>query len=102
MIEQLLRFLTDGGVHSYEDLAKRLSVSIPLLEMMLEELSRLGYLRPVDSDCGTHCASCSIGSCSITGPITPMVISSFPPAARAARRDGEAHAAAAAPLVFRK
>ena len=68
MIEQLLRFLTDGGVHSYEDLAKRLSVSIPLLEMMLEELSRLGYLRPVDSDCGTHCASCSIGSCSITGP----------------------------------
>ena len=68
MIEQLLRFLTDGGVHSYEDLAKRLSVSIPLQEIMLEELSRLGYLRPVDSDCGTHCASCSIGSCSITGP----------------------------------
>jgi hypothetical protein len=68
MIEQLLGFLTDGGAHSYEDLAKRLSVSIPLLEMMLEDLSRLGYLRPVDSDCGTHCASCSIGSCSITGP----------------------------------
>ena len=68
MIEQLLGFLTDGGVYSYEDLAKRLSVSIPLLEMMLEDLSRLGYLRPVDSNCGTHCASCSIGSCSITGP----------------------------------
>ena len=68
MIEQLLRFLTEGGVQSYEDLAKRLSVSIPLLEMMLEDLSRLGYLSPVESDCGTHCASCSIGSCSITGP----------------------------------
>jgi hypothetical protein len=68
MIEQLLRLLTEGGVQSYEDLAKRLSVSIPLLEMMLEDLSRLGYLSPVDSDCGTHCASCSIGSCSITGP----------------------------------
>ena len=67
MIEQLLRFLTEGGVHSYEDLAKRLSISIPLLEMMLEDLSRLGYLRPVDSECGAHCTSCSIGSCSITG-----------------------------------
>jgi hypothetical protein len=68
MIEQLLRFLTEGGVHSYEALAQRLSISIPLLEMMLEDLSRLGYLRPVDSDCGAHCTSCSIGSCSITGP----------------------------------
>jgi hypothetical protein len=68
MIEQLLRFVAEGGVHSYEDLAKRLSAPLPLLEMMLEELSRLDYLRPVDSDCGKHCASCSIGSCSITGP----------------------------------
>jgi hypothetical protein len=68
MIEQLLRFLNEGGAHSYEDLAKRLSISIPLLEMMLEDLSRLGYLRPVDSECGTHCASCSLGGCSITGP----------------------------------
>ena len=68
MIEQLLRLLTDGGAHSYEELAKRLSISIPLLEMMLEDLSRLGYLSPVDSDCGAHCTSCSIGSCSITGP----------------------------------
>lgn len=68
MIEQLLRFVAEGGVHSYEDLAKRLSVPMPLLEMMLEELSRLDYLRPVDRDCGAHCSSCSIGSCSITGP----------------------------------
>jgi hypothetical protein len=68
MIEQLLRFLTEGGVHSYEDMAKRLSISIPLLEMMLEDLSRLGYLRPVDSASGAHCTGCSTGSCSITGP----------------------------------
>jgi hypothetical protein len=68
MIEQLLRSVAEGGVHSYEDLAKRLSVPLPLLEMMLEDLSRLGYLRPAGSDCGTHCAGCSVGSCSITGP----------------------------------
>lgn len=68
MIEQLLRILAEGGIHSYEDLASRLSVPMPLLEMMLEDLSRLEYLRPVNNDCGSHCAGCSMGSCSITGP----------------------------------
>jgi len=68
VIDQLLRFLTEGSALSYDDLARRLSISIPLLEMMLEDLSRLGYLRPVDTECGGHCAGCSIGSCSIKGP----------------------------------
>ena len=68
MIEQLLRILAEGGVHSYEELAERLSVPMPLLEMMLEDLSRLGYLRSIDNGCGAHCAGCSIGGCSIAGP----------------------------------
>ncbi len=67
MIEQLLRILAEGGVHSYEDLAERLSVPMPLLEMMLEDLSRLGYLRSMSNNCGMHCAGCSSGSCSIAG-----------------------------------
>jgi len=67
MIEQLLRILAEGGVHSYEDLAERLSVPVPLLEMMLEDLSRLGYLRSTNNDCGMHCAGCSGGGCSIAG-----------------------------------
>jgi len=68
MIEELLRLVAGGGVHSYEDLAQHLSISMPLLEMMLEDLARLGYLRPVDNGCGMHCAGCSIGGCSIRGP----------------------------------
>lgn len=68
MIEQLLRILAEGGIHSYEDLAGRLSVSMPLLEMMLEDLSRLGYLRSINNGCGMHCAACSVGGCSIAGP----------------------------------
>jgi len=68
MLEQLLRLVAEGGVHSYEDLARQLSIPVPLLEMMLEDLARLGYLRPVGSDCGGHCAGCSVGACSITGP----------------------------------
>jgi len=68
MLEQLLHMVAEGGLHSYEELAKRLSISVPLLETMLEDLARRGYLRPVDSDCGMHCTGCSAGTCSITGP----------------------------------
>jgi len=67
MIEQLLQTVARGGVHSYEDLMARLSISPPLLEMMLEDLVRLGYLRPVDGGCDSHCTGCSISGCSITG-----------------------------------
>ena len=68
MLEELLRLVAEGGVHSYEDLIGRLAVSEPLLEAMLEDLARLGYLRAVSDTCAGHCAGCSIGSCSVTGP----------------------------------
>lgn len=68
MIDQLLQRVAEGGVHSYEDLAKHLSISLPLLEMMLEDLARLGYLRPVGNGCAGHCGGCAIGGCSVAGP----------------------------------
>lgn len=68
MIDQLLRLVAEGGVHSYEDLTDHLSISQPLLEMMLEDLGRLGYLRAVGDGCGGHCGGCAVGGCSISGP----------------------------------
>ena len=68
MIEQLLQFVAEGGVHSYEDLTRHLSISQPLLEMMLEDLARLGYLRAVGDGCEGQCAGCAVGGCSIAGP----------------------------------
>jgi hypothetical protein len=38
------------------------------LEVMLEDLVRLGYLRAVDARCDGHCSGCSMGSCSVAGP----------------------------------
>jgi hypothetical protein len=67
MIEQLLSLVAEGGVHSYEELMRRLGVSQPLLEMMLENLARLGYLRAANDGCGTHCSGCAMGSCSVAG-----------------------------------
>jgi hypothetical protein len=61
--------VAEGGVHSYEDLMERLSISQPMLEAMLDDLGRLGYLRAVNSDCNEgHCSSCSVGRCSVSGP----------------------------------
>jgi hypothetical protein len=68
MLEQLLQFVAAGGVQSYEDLTDHLGISQPLLEAMLEDLARLGYLRALDDRCEGHCAGCSMGSCSVTGP----------------------------------
>ncbi len=66
MLEDLLRQLGRGGVQSYQDLAGALSISEPLLEAMLENLARLGYLRSVEG-CSGSCHGCSVGSCSVQG-----------------------------------
>jgi hypothetical protein len=68
MLENLLMLVAQGGVRSYDDLIGQLSISQPLLEVMLEDLSRLGYLSSVDDGCGGHCHGCSTGGCSIAGP----------------------------------
>jgi hypothetical protein len=68
MMEQLLRLVAEGGIHSYEDLAQHLLISQPLLEMMLEDLARLGYLRRVGDDCGERCLTCHSGGCVTMSP----------------------------------
>jgi hypothetical protein len=68
MLERLLELVAEGGVHSYEDLTRRLSISPALLQAMLEDLARLGYLRAVSDGCSEKCSACSIGRCAVTGP----------------------------------
>lgn len=68
MLEQLLELVAEGGVHSYEDLTKGLSITRPLLEAILEDLARLGYLRALGDECGERCSACPVGSCSVVGP----------------------------------
>ncbi|TEU18597.1 MAG: hypothetical protein E3J21_05600 [Anaerolineales bacterium] len=69
MLEHLLSLVGQGGVHSYADLARQLDVSEALLEQMLQDLARMGYLQPVADGCETHCADCPMtGACAIGGP----------------------------------
>ena len=76
MLEQLLSLLIEGGTHTPAQLARQLGVSEGLLEPMLADLGRLGYLRRApDLTCQAPpggpapCAGCSMGStCAVGGP----------------------------------
>lgn len=69
MLERLLSLVGQGGVRSYADLARQLDVSEELLEQMLEDLARMGYLQPVAEGCEAHCAGCTLEeACAIGAP----------------------------------
>ncbi len=58
MLERVLSIVAQGGIHTRGELAQRLNVSEELLEQMIEELVRMGYLKPVVGDCNDRCAGC--------------------------------------------
>lgn len=69
MLTELLRRVAQGGVHSTTVLARELGVSEGLLAQMMDDLVRMGYLKPVDASCGGKCNACPLaGGCSIGGP----------------------------------
>jgi hypothetical protein len=72
MLNDLLRLLGDGGIHSTAELARRLGVSETLVTTMTGDLTRRGYLTPVDTGCGIGCDGCGLAkACAPTPGITP-------------------------------
>ncbi|GEM_PF-478471 len=67
MLINLLRLLSEGGVVTFADLARKLEVGEQSLKMMMEDLARLGYLvdprqqQAKQDECGStcHCSGCS-------------------------------------------
>jgi hypothetical protein len=72
MLERLLSLVGQGGVHSYTDLARQLDVTVELVEQMLQDLARMGYLRPVADECESHCVDCPMANTSGTISSTRM------------------------------
>jgi len=69
VLEELLRRVATGGIHSYTQLARELDISPALLRQMLEDLERMGYLRRLDNACEASCAHCEKSpTCAIHGP----------------------------------
>jgi hypothetical protein len=64
LLERLLRTITATGAFKPSELARQLGVTEGLLDTMLDDLVRMGYLQSVQADC-TDCGTCpeSQGCC---------------------------------------
>jgi hypothetical protein len=68
MLTRLLEILNEGGVRTLADLACELDVGEALVEQMLLDLTRLGYLQCISTECNARCAGCPMADlCAIAG-----------------------------------
>jgi len=68
MLNRLLELLRAGGTHRVTDLARELDTTPALVEAMLDDLGRMGYLRRVGGACGESCGGCPLaGLCAAGG-----------------------------------
>jgi hypothetical protein len=67
MLNRLLERLRSGGTHRVADLARALETTPELVEMMLEDLARMGYLKQMGGACGQSCAGCSLAGLCAAG-----------------------------------
>ena len=69
MLRELIGVIAEGQAHSQVELARRLGVSEGLVEQMLEDLARMGYLKPVEGDCASQCTGCPLArTCAVGTP----------------------------------
>ena len=61
MLTELLDLLREGGTHRVKDLAQALDTTPQLVELMMEDLAGMGYLKAASSPCGGHCNRCDLG-----------------------------------------
>jgi hypothetical protein len=68
MLDRLLSLLRKGGTHTLAELAQILRTTPSMVEAMLEDLSRRGYLRTQEGDCAGQCGGCPLGAtCTVGG-----------------------------------
>jgi len=68
MLEQLLNLLRQGGSHTVAGLAQKLDTNPTMVEVMLEDLTRRGYLQTIGDRCASKCEQCPFGSgCTVAG-----------------------------------
>ena len=71
MLKKLLEILRSGGTRTMVDLARELETSVPLVQLMVEELTTLGFLSTVgggQGSMGPGCGSEGCAGCQMTAP----------------------------------
>jgi hypothetical protein len=71
MLLQLLQLLQAGKVHSPGELALELGIRVEMVNELLQQLQRLGYLALQDTSCASGgCSHCDVrGSCQTSAKI---------------------------------
>jgi DNA-binding Lrp family transcriptional regulator len=68
MLNRMLELLREGGTRRIRNLAVELDTTPELVEAMLEDLARMGYLRRVGAECSEECTPCPLaGTCVVGG-----------------------------------
>ncbi len=68
LLERLLAQLREGGMRTPAELARELGTSPAMVEAMVAELGRRGYLQALPGDCVGRCQGCPHGAgCAVAG-----------------------------------
>lgn len=72
MLDRLLALLKTGGARHVSELARELGTTNSLVEAMLVDLCRMGYLRQEEQGCTGCCQGCpSAKVCALGSPPAP-------------------------------
>jgi len=68
VLDRLLELLREGGTHRISDIAQELGTTPQLVEAMLEDLARMGYVKRVAAQCSGKCTTCPVSqTCTVGG-----------------------------------
>lgn len=69
MLNRMLELLREGGTRRIRNLAIELDTTPELVESMLEDLARMGYVRRISTVCSEECMACPLsGTCAAGKP----------------------------------
>jgi len=67
MLGNLLNLLQEGGTRRISDLASKLDTTPELVEAMLEDLARMGYVKRLTASCSEKCSGCPMSEMCAAG-----------------------------------
>lgn len=67
MLSDLLELLRQGETRRVSALAQELDTTPALIEAMLHDLTRMGYVRRMSTDCSQRCTRCPISDTCAAG-----------------------------------
>jgi DNA-binding Lrp family transcriptional regulator len=67
MLSELLDLVQQGGTRRIADLAQELGTTPELVEVMLEDLADMGFVKRVTSRCSEKCTTCAVSEICAAG-----------------------------------